>query len=72
VVEARKIKAVKMSSIGLFAKIYETNAYQVVAIISSLGNILFLTPILAFIVWFESFSPNKNRTLLNHLTSMIW
>jgi hypothetical protein len=60
---------VNQSSQDLYAGLYELSAFKMFAIISSILNVVFFTPLFYSIIWYEKYCLGIHRTLINQLVS---
>ena len=57
------------SNESLYTGLYELSLFKIIAIISSIANIVFLTPLFYSIIWYEKYGSGIHRTLINQLVS---
>jgi len=61
------------SSRNLFDGVYEIRPSKIVGIVISAINIFVISPLLYFVIWYEKFGSNHNRSLINQFaTSGCW
>ena len=69
----KQFQSLNNSSDNLFDGVYEIRPSKVVGIIISVINIFLISPLLYFVIWYEKFGSNHNRSLINQFaTSGCW
>ncbi len=61
--------AFNQSSQALYAGLYELSTFKMFAVISSIVNVVFFTPLFYSIIWYEKYCLGIHRTLINQLVS---
>jgi hypothetical protein len=58
-----------MSNVTVFEAVYEWNTSKILEIFASFINIVFVSPLMFYIIWYERFGANHPRTLINQLVA---